>query len=146
MQCLLQRTLHDIINSMKMSPVVHFEMPAVDKKRVSDFYSKVFGWEMKLMGPEMGNYLLATTAPSDEKGPKDPGAINGGFFDKKDEEGFSAPHLVISVEDLAESMEAVKSSGGQILDEPMDIPGVGKYVSFKDTEGNIVGMLQPNPR
>jgi predicted enzyme related to lactoylglutathione lyase len=27
----------------------------------------------------------------------------------------------------------------------MDIPGIGKYASFKDTEGNIVGMLQPTP-
>ena len=131
---------------MKMSPVVHFEMPAVDKKRVSEFYKTVFGWEMQLMGPEMGNYLLATTTPSGEDGPKDPGAINGGFFDKKDEEGFTSPHLVISVENLEESMEAVKSSGGEIMGEPMDIPGVGKYVSFKDTEDNIVSMLQANPR
>jgi hypothetical protein len=28
----------------------------------------------------------------------------------------------------------------------MDIPGVGQYVSFTDTEGNRVGMLQPIPR
>ena len=129
---------------MKMSPVVHFEMPAVDKKRVADFYSSAFGWQMQIMGEEYGGYLLATTTESGDKGPKKPGAINGGFFDRKDEEGFTSPHLVISVENLQESMEAVKSSEGQILGEPMDIPGVGKYVSFKDTEGNIVGMLQPN--
>jgi len=28
----------------------------------------------------------------------------------------------------------------------MDIPGVGPYVSFYDTEGNRVAMLQPLPR
>ena len=27
--------------------------------------------------------------------------------------------------------------------EPMDIPGIGLYVSFFDTEGNRVGMIQP---
>jgi len=33
-----------------------------------------------------------------------------------------------------------------VLGEPMDIPGVGKYVSFVDSEGNRVSMLQPLPR
>jgi len=28
----------------------------------------------------------------------------------------------------------------------MEIPGVGKYVSFMDSEGNRVSMLQPLPR
>jgi predicted enzyme related to lactoylglutathione lyase len=40
-------------------------------------------------------------------------------------------------------MKKVTSSGGKIIGEPMDIPGVGKYVSFTDTEGNRVSMLQP---
>lgn len=131
---------------MKMSPVVHFEMPAKDKKRVVDFYSKVFGWQMQQTGPEMGNYILATTTPTDEKTqrPKEPGAINGGFFEKKDDEFNRSPHLVISVDDLSESMKAVKESGGEIMGETMNIPGVGMYVSFRDTEGNVVGMLQPS--
>jgi predicted enzyme related to lactoylglutathione lyase len=33
-----------------------------------------------------------------------------------------------------------------VLGEPMEIPGVGQYVSFIDTEGNRVSMLQPIPR
>lgn len=132
---------------MKMNPVVHFEMPAKDKKRVSDFYSNVFGWQMTQLGPEMGNYLLAATTEVDENQmPKTPGAINGGFFEYKDEEGFNIPHLVISVDNLVESINAVKQAGGEIMSEKMDIPGVGLYIAFKDTEGNHVGMLQPgNP-
>lgn len=129
---------------MKKNPVVHFEMPAKDKKRVSEFYSKAFGWDMQLMGHEYGGYLMAMTAESDEKGPKEKGVINGGFFGYKDEPGFNAPHLVISVDDLAKSIEDVKSVGGEILGESMDIPGVGKYISIKDSEGNVVGMLAPS--
>jgi len=30
-----------------------------------------------------------------------------------------------------------------VLGEPMLIPGVGQYVSFMDSEGNRVSMLQP---
>jgi hypothetical protein len=33
-----------------------------------------------------------------------------------------------------------------VLGEPMEIPGVGRYVSFTDTEGNRVSLLQPLPR
>jgi hypothetical protein len=43
-------------------------------------------------------------------------------------------------------MDKVRTAGGQVLGEPMDIPGVGRYVSFFDTEGNRVSMLQPLAR
>lgn len=130
---------------MKMNPVVHFEMPAKDRKRVADFYTKVFGWQMNQLGPEMGNYLLANTTETDKDGMvKTPGNINGGFFEYGDKEGFKYPHVVIQVEDVEKAMADVKSAGGQVLGEPMDIPGIGKYISFKDTEGNPVGMLQPS--
>jgi uncharacterized protein len=35
--------------------------------------------------------------------------------------------------------------GGHTM-EPTEIPGVGLWISFEDTEGNRVSMLQPNPR
>jgi len=37
----------------------------------------------------------------------------------------------------------VKKAGRKVLDEPMEIPGVGTYVSFYDTEDNRVSMKQP---
>jgi predicted enzyme related to lactoylglutathione lyase len=42
-------------------------------------------------------------------------------------------------------MQRVNAAGGKTLGEPMQIPGVGKYVSFYDTEDNRVSMLQPDP-
>ena len=41
-----------------MNPVVHFEMPAEDRKRMADFYTKVFGWKTQQIGEDMGNYVL----------------------------------------------------------------------------------------
>ncbi len=135
------------------NPVVHFEMPAKDKKRVSDFYSKVFGWQMQLLGSEMGNYLLANTTEVDEnRMAKQPGAINGGFFDYQNKEGFNIPHLVISVDNLEEAMKKVETAGGKIIGGASgpgkidDIPGIGRYISFEDSEGNHVGMLEAAPR
>ena len=128
---------------MKMNPVVHFEIPAEDRKRIANFYTKVFGWKTQQLGEDMGNYVLVTTTDSDENGPKNPGAINGGFFQKTDDKPAQYPSVVIAVEDIKEHMMNVEKSGGKVLGEPMDIPGVGLYVSFFDTEGNRVGMIQP---
>ena len=130
---------------MKMNPVVHFEMPAEDRKRMADFYTNVFGWKTQMLGPEMGDYVLATTTETDETGrPKNPGVINGGFFPKCENKPAQYPSVVIAVEDIKEHMKNVEEAGGKVLGEPSDIPGVGLYVSFFDTEGNRVSMLQPS--
>ncbi len=132
---------------MKPNPVVHFEMPASDKARVVKFYEEAFGWKMQIAGEEYGGYVMAQTSDTDENGMvKTPGTINGGFFPKADKPGFQMPSVVIAVEDINTSMEMVKKAGGKILGEPMDIPGIGKYVAIEDSEGNRVGTLQPNPR
>jgi predicted enzyme related to lactoylglutathione lyase len=130
---------------MNMDPVVHFEMPAEDRKRMADFYTNVFGWKTQMLGPEMGDYVLATTTETDETGrPKSPGVINGGFFPKSKDNPAQYPSVVIAVEDIKAHMKNVEEAGGKVLGEPLDIPGVGLYVSFIDTEGNRVSMLQPS--
>jgi uncharacterized protein len=53
---------------------------------------------------------------------------------------------VIAVEDIKDAVRRVTEAGGTVLGEPMEIPGVGPYVSFTDTEGNRVSMQQPIPR
>lgn len=126
-----------------MNPVVHFEMPAEDRKRMAQFYTKAFGWRTEMLGPEMNDYVVVTTTESDDNGPKTPGAINGGFFPKKDDWPAQYPSVVIAVEDIEVAMDKVSDAGGKVLGEPMEIPGIGQYVSFSDTEGNRVSMLQP---
>lgn len=129
-----------------MNPVVHFEMPYENAARLSEFYSKAFGWGMNKLGAEMGEYVLAQTTETDAQGMvKTPGNINGGFYPKK-AEWPTAPSVVISVDDLAAAIQKVKDAGGEVQGEPMDIPGIGRYVAILDTEGNRVGMLQPAPR
>src|SRR5262245_1216025 len=129
-----------------MNSVVHFEMPYDNRDRAAKFYESAFGWQMQKMGEEMGNYLLAITTETGEAGPKKPGAINGGFFQKKPDWPMQYPSVVITVDDIQRAIKKVASAGGNVLGEPMHIPGVGQYVSFTDSEGNRVGMLQPIPR
>jgi uncharacterized protein len=129
-----------------MNPVVHFEMPYDDPARMARFYEQAFGWQMNALGEDMGRYVLAITTESTDAGPKNPGAINGGFFPRRPDWPAQHPSVVISVDDVKQAMEAVRRGGGTVLGEPMEIPGIGQYVSFTDPEGNRVGMLQPVPR
>lgn len=129
-----------------MDPVVHFELPAEDKKRMMDFYSKAFGWQTEMMGPDMSEYVIVTTTETDKtnRRPKKPGAINGGFYQKTDDPFSQHPSVVIAVDNIEKSMEKVKSAGGKIHGKPEDIPGVGKFVSIIDTENNRLSLLQPS--
>ena len=129
-----------------MDPVVHFELPYDDAGRMAAFYQQAFGWQTQALGAAMGNYVTATTAESTPAGPVKPGSINGGFYQRKADWPDQHPSVVIAVEDAAAAMEKVRKAGGEVLGEPMDIPGVGRYVSFRDTEGNRVSLLQPLPR
>ena len=130
---------------MKMNPVVHFEMPYENSERLVKFYTQAFGWEMRKFGE--GNYVTATTTETDENMMvKRPGAINGGFFPKKADWPAQYPSVVIAVDDIKEAMKKLADAGGKVLGDPMEIPGIGQYVSFTDTEGNRVSILQPAER
>ncbi len=128
----------------KYNPVVHFEMPYEKSDRVVNFYSQAFGWQMQVMGNEMGNYVTAGTSETDEnRMVKTPGTINGGFFPKNPDIQALYPSVVIAVDDINIAIKNIKDAGGTVLGEPVEIPGIGQYVSFTDTEGNRVSILQP---
>ena len=127
-----------------MDPVVHFEMPYEDHKRVAKFYEKAFNWKTKTLGNDMGKYVLATAAEPNKDGfPKEPGRINGGFWQKDNTKPLQFPNIVIAVQNLQESMKKIEREKGKILGQPMDIPGYGTYVCFLDTEGNRAAIIQP---
>lgn len=124
------------------NPVVHFEMPYEDEARVTRFYGQAFGWGMQSIGPQMGDYVTAQTAPTDENQMvTSPGTINGGFYPRTPD-GPEHPSVVIAVGDIVAAMRNVTDAGGKVLGEPAEIPGIGHYVSFTDTEGNRVSLLQ----
>jgi hypothetical protein len=128
-----------------MNPVTHFEMAGEDMERMKKFYQSVFGWKMQQFGEEMGNYVMVNTDETDEKGMlKKTNRINGGFYKKMDDAQMNTPSVVVAVENLENAIEKIKSAGGNILTDIMPIPGVGRYVSMQDTEGNRVGVLQPD--
>ncbi|HTB48689.1 MAG TPA: VOC family protein [Verrucomicrobiae bacterium] len=136
-----------------INPVVHFEMGYKDRLRMVKFYETVFGWKTQQMGAEMGNYVIAQTAETDENGMvQTKGAINGGFYQKTDSPLSQAPSVVVSVQDIQIAIKAVEAAGGKILGsmnekgeqtlKPQMIPGVGLWISAMDTENNRFSILQ----
>ncbi len=127
-----------------MNPVVHFEMSYADRERVALFYQKTFNWNMEMLGPEMGEYVVAHTSETNAKGMiQKPGMINGGFYKKQPKEEFNVPSVVIAVDSVEDTITKIEKNGGKVVNQPMDIPGIGRYASFIDTEGNRASILKP---
>ena len=99
-----------------MNPVVHFELPADDRKRMADFYSKAFGWKATMLGDGMGAYTLVQTGEGDDKGfPTKPGRINGGLYMRDAAKPAQHPSLVLATDDITAAMARVTEAGGKVL-------------------------------
>ena len=122
-----------------MNRPIHFEIQADDVERAKKFYENVLGWKIsKWMSKEQGgmDYWGIGTG---ESGP----GINGGLYQRPaDKDKFYLYDCTIDVADLDKAVEAVKANGGVILKEKYEIPGVGWFVTAKDTEGNRFGLMQ----
>jgi predicted enzyme related to lactoylglutathione lyase len=130
----------------KSNPVIHFELPMTNADRIRKFYERAFGWQTQPLGPEAGNFVMAFTAESDENRiPKVAGAINGGFSPRtKPEERVK---VTILVDDIADARKKIEAAGGKILggtkpNEVDEIPGIGKFLQFEDTEGNVLTVYE----
>jgi predicted enzyme related to lactoylglutathione lyase len=125
--------------------VVHFEIPAKNPKRAQSFYKDVFGWQMSDVPMEEGAYTMVTTAPTDDNGmPKEPGAINGGMM--KQRKPFTGPIVTVQVDDIDDTLKAVKQKGGRTITKKTPMGQYGFFGYFRDSEGNLMGLYTPPQR
>ena len=118
--------------------VVHFEIPFDDGERARAFYAEAFGWDVSPM-PEM-DYTMVSSGPSGDSGPTEPGFINGGMAQRGD--SFTAPTVVVDVEDIDEALAKIESLGGTTLLTRTPVGDMGFSAYFRDTEGNAIGLWQ----
>lgn len=121
-----------------MARVVHFEGHASEPARAIDFYTQLFGWEFTAWGDA---YWLIRTGPSGQAG------IDGGLLPRRgpppaDGQPVNAFPCTLGVDDLDGILERAVAAGGTIAAPKMPIPGVGWLAYIKDTEGNILGLMQ----
>ena len=106
-------------------PVVHFEIGCRDKARTSEFFSKLFDWNMQEAGPAT---LIDTGAGS---------GINGHITALGHE-----PHNFVNVYiDVQAYLDKAVALGGKALLPVIKIP-TGEFSWFADPEGNTIGLFK----
>lgn len=135
-----------------MDPIVHFEIPADDVERAMSFYKDIFGWGFEKFDMDANSstggdpyYGVITTELNDQKMPKNPGAINGGLMKRK---APGQPFMnYINVDEIEDKLTMIKDKGGEIALPKTEVaPGMGWIAAFKDTEGNLIGLHQVDPK
>jgi predicted enzyme related to lactoylglutathione lyase len=115
-------------------PVSFFQISAADGKPLQAFYQTVFSWKLSL-GP---GDPIAMVAPEKD-------GIPGGVGSSQD--GSSNVTVYISVDDVRAHLDLVSQAGGQVVMQPMELPGgMGSIAGFTDPAGNWIGLWQSPPK
>src|SRR4051812_36766926 len=108
-------------------PVVHFEIGCRDRAKTSEFYSKLFDWQI---GP----------VPVSKIETGSPQGIPGHITSL----GHEPEHYTmfyVDVEDVQVALDKAVELGGKKLVGPIRIP-TGTFAWFADPEGNTIGLLK----
>lgn len=136
-----------------MNRVVHFEIHADDLDRAQKFYESVFGWTFQQLGTEYGGYRTIMTGPNMSEligkplTPENIG-IDGGMIKRQGPRpAADAPvHgyvCVVGVQNIDQTITKIEAAGGVLALAKIMIPNVGWVAYYKDTEGNIFGIIEP---
>jgi hypothetical protein len=122
---------------MAAAPVVHFEIVGKDAKKLHNFYSKLFDWQINADNPM--NYGLVNAAGNGTEVGK--GSIGGGVAAA--EQGMPGyVTFYAQVPDLAATLKTAESMGGKTVVPPTEIPNMVTFALFKDPEGNMIGLVK----
>jgi uncharacterized protein len=124
---------------MAVDKIVHFEIPTDDIARAKDFYGSAFGWQLDDM-PGMDYTIVRTVDVDEQQMPREPGAINGGMMKRSSDT--PSPVITINVESVDAALKRVEAGGGATVRPRQEIPGMGAFAYFKDTEGNVMGLWE----
>jgi uncharacterized protein len=126
-----------------MDKVLHFEIPVDDRARAKEFYRSAFDWQLDDADMGGGNiYTTVITTPIDEQSriPTEPGAINGGLMQRTPDT--PAPVVTIGVAGIDDALKKVEAGGGSVVQPRTEIPNMGAFAYFRDSEGNVVGLWE----
>jgi predicted enzyme related to lactoylglutathione lyase len=109
--------------------ICYVEMPATDIARSSEFYKRVFGWNIRKRGD-------GTLAFDDGVG-----QVSGTWVTGRPPADKPGLLFYIMVDSVAKSVEAVKAAGGEIV-QPIGADAPEITARFRDPGGNVIGLYQ----
>ncbi len=114
----------------------HFAINADDVVRARAFYERAFAWTFTPWGPP-GFYQTRNAGPG----------LMGALQGRRAIGGQTMPdiELTFGVDDLEAICARVEAAGGGLIMSPFHIETVGRLVFFRDSEGNIAGLMQYDP-
>ena len=120
-------------------PVVHFEVVGRDGKKLIDYYSQLFGWEIDASNP-MGYGIV----PREGNTNADGAGIGGGVFGMGDQaSGDGHVTFYVEVPSVEDALAQAESLGGSRVMGPDTVPGGGPTLGqFRDPEGHLIGLVQ----
>ncbi len=124
-----------------MPRVIHFEIQADNPDRAVKFYSEVLGWNFQKWDGPMEYWLIMT-------GDRSQPGIDGGLVRRRgpiNGDSLIAYVCTVDVPSVDNYADRATKAGGTVVVPKTPIPGVGWLVYCKDSEGNIFGMMQPDP-
>jgi predicted enzyme related to lactoylglutathione lyase len=125
-----------------MPRVIHFEIQGTDPEALARFYQALFGWKVSRWGE--APYWLVETGDAAQPG------INGGLLPRRgpppaDGQSVNAFVCTVEVASVDASFSKALELGGKAALPRMPVPGVGWLGYVKDPDGNILGLMQPDP-
>lgn len=113
---------------MGMAKIVHFEVPAEDTARATQFWGSLFGVHFQTSEGPVEYHMFQN---DDQTG--------GGIYPQQ--QGEKGLITYFNVDDIESARQKVQELGGKAEDkEP--VPGMGWYARAEDTEGNEFSLWQ----
>lgn len=114
---------------MAAALIGHVEIPAFDIEKSKEFYSQLFGWDLKAFG---NGYLLFNSHLGTTVGLKKVDEIAKG----------NTTIFHVNVEDIDLYLKKAEELGGSVARGKTVIPVYGYYALIHDINGNTIGLYQ----
>ncbi|WP_439563627.1 VOC family protein [Microcella sp.] len=112
------------------------EIPSRRLEQALAFYARVFDVELEISEVDGQRMVFF---PTDD--PAEPGlALTEGDDYQPSGEGL---RLYLTVDDVEAVLARAVDAGGEIAAEVEAVDGWGRYASFRDLEGTVIGITQP---
>jgi predicted enzyme related to lactoylglutathione lyase len=115
---------------------VWIDLSTSDIAAASTFYRGLFGWNVPPGNESFGGYTMAFLDDAQVGGLMPKGPDEAGMPD--------AWTIYLASDDAEASSAAVKTAGGSVVMEPMDVGDFGRMAIATDPAGALFGIWQPN--
>jgi len=109
--------------------ICYIEIPAIDIAQSAQFYSRVFGWNIRKRGD-------GSTAFDDGVG-----EVSGTWVLGRQPSGQPGLLIYIMVDSVAATIDLIAANGGEIV-QPIGADAPEITARFRDPAGNVIGLYQ----